>query len=83
MHSYYEGGVFLRLRTFVLLTTASLLLLLGVVVHSLQQQQHLNMHGLREQVHSHGSHWTKRGSMNSVGWSSAQAERRQKIPVLV
>lgn len=66
--------VFLRLRSCVSLFAAGLLLL-GVVVHSLQQQKHLNVHGLREQIHGHGSHWTEWGSVYSVGWCSAQTKR--------
>lgn len=61
-------GLFLRPRLFL---SAAALLLLGVVVHSLQQQKHLNVHGLREQIHGHGSHRTERGPMDSVGWRSA------------
>lgn len=55
-----------------LLLSAAGLLLLGVVVHSLQQKQHLLMHGLRKQIHSHGSHRTERSAVDSVGWCSAQ-----------
>lgn len=69
-----EGALFLG--TFLFLTAAASVLL-GIVVHSLKQQKHLDVHGLGKQIHSHGSHWTERGSMNSVGWSSAQAEPRK------
>lgn len=61
-----------------LFLSAARLLLLGVVVQSLQKDDDLNVHGLREHVHSHGSNRTERGPVNSVGWRSAQAE--QHIP---
>lgn len=67
-----------RLRPCLFLSAAGLLLL-GIVVHSLQQQEHLDVQGLREQIHSHGSHRTERGPVNSVGWRSAQTTR-QEIP---
>lgn len=30
------------------------------------------MHGLRKEIHGHGSHWTERGAVDSVGWRSAE-----------
>lgn len=55
-----------------LLLHVGVLLLLGVVVHSLQKEQHLHVHRLREQIHGHGSHRTERGPVNPVGRRSAQ-----------
>lgn len=68
-------GLFLRLRPRLFLSAAGLLLL-GIVVHSLQKQKHLEVDGLREQIHSHGSNRTERGPVNSVGWRSAQTTWR-------
>ena len=59
----------------LLLATCSLLLL-GVVVHSLEQQERLDVNGLREQIHGHGSHRAERGPLNPVGWRSAQTRRQ-------
>lgn len=50
-----------------------LLLLLGAVVHPLQEQQHLHVHRLREEIHSHGSHRTEGGAVNPVGGRPTQA----------
>lgn len=78
VHATYQTvqGLCLQLRHSLSLSAAALLLP-GVVVHSLQQQEHLNVHGLREQIHGHGSHRTERGPMNSVGWRSAQTKRQK------
>lgn len=48
--------------------------LLGVVVHPLQQQQHLQVHRLREQIHGHRSHRAESSAVNSLRRSSAQTE---------
>lgn len=53
-------------------------LLLGFVVHSLEQKQHFHMYRLREQIHRHGSDRTERGSMDPVGRSSAQTKEKNK-----
>lgn len=67
--------MFILRRPRLFLSTASLL---GVVVHSLQKDDHLDVHGLREHIHGHGSNRTEWSPVNSVRWRSAQA--KQHIP---
>ncbi len=44
------------------------------VVHSFKQQDGFTMHGLGEEVNSHSSHWTERGSSHTVRNSSAETK---------
>ena len=46
--------------------------ILGAVVHPLQQQNHLHVDGLREEIHGHAAHGPERCSVHPVGWCSAQ-----------
>lgn len=36
------------------------------VIHSFKQQDGLAVHGLREEIHSHSSYWTKGSSSHTV-----------------
>jgi len=51
--------------------------ILGAVVHPLQQQNHLHVGGLREEIHGHAPGGPKRCSAHSVGRRSAQTVQRQ------
>lgn len=46
------------------------------VVHSFKQQDGFAVHGLGEEVNSHSSHWTERGSSHTVRNRSAETSRQ-------
>lgn len=49
---------------------------IGAVVHSFKQQDGFTVHGLREEVNSHSSHWTESGSSHAVRRSSTETFRQ-------
>lgn len=43
------------------------------VLHPLEQDEHLAMRGLREQVHSYSFDWPEGGALHPIRWGSAEA----------
>lgn len=48
------------------------------VFHPLEQDEHLTVWGLWEQVHSHSLDWSEGSALHSVGWGSAETVVRKQ-----
>lgn len=52
---------------------------IGAVIHSFKQQDGFTVHGLREEVNSHSSHWTEGGSSHTIRRGSTETLRQTFI----